>query len=288
LERFWHDALENLASVIETGVDLRFARRPRLGIAMDEFTPEKAQRLGVPVSQGVLIAGTAPGSGAEAAGILKDDVLVSMNGVPLADYNSFPSALEGLKAGDSPTVAYYRGPQRFEVPLRLGKFPIPEFPASGRELAAKVRELDAEVSRAMRELLAGLSEEQASRRPASEEWSAKEMVGHFILTERDFQGWAADMLNDIPVEDSLLFRPNVTIRIDALIDRLRTLPALLDELALAKEETAALLEKLPESFTLNRKHLYRRLAQWEIEYVPAHYQDEHLEQFKTIIQAATG
>ncbi len=69
MEISWEQALENLASVLETGIDLRFARRPRLGINMDEFTPKVAQRLGVPVSTGVLLASTAEGSGARAAGL---------------------------------------------------------------------------------------------------------------------------------------------------------------------------------------------------------------------------
>ena len=36
----WEDALENLASVLETGIDLRQARRPRLGVMIGEFNPK--------------------------------------------------------------------------------------------------------------------------------------------------------------------------------------------------------------------------------------------------------
>jgi len=283
MEVFWREALENLASVIETGIDQRMARRPRLGILMDEFTPEIAQKLGVPVKEGVLLAGTAPESGAEAAGLLKDDVLVSLNGVSLKNPHSFDTALEGLKAGDCPMVEYYRGSEKFQVSLQLGTFPIPEFPANAQDLAARVRELDAEVLAAMRSLLEGLTDEEASRRPAENEWSVKELVVHFILCERDYQSWAADMLNDFG-GDWLQMRPNVNPRIKALVDRLENLPALLDELALAKEETAATIENFPDSFVQNRKHLYHRLAQWELEFITGHYNDEHLEQFKTTIE----
>lgn len=287
-EAFWQDALENLASVLETGIDLRLARRPRLGIFMDDFTPEVAQKLGVPVGEGVLLTGTAPGSGAEAAGLLKNDVLVSLNGVPIKHFNSFDRALEGLKAGDCPEVVCYRGSERIQVPLQLGTFPIPDLPATAQELAARVRELNAEVRAAMRSLLEGLSDEEASRRPAQNEWSIKELVAHFVLCERDFQGWAADMLNDRTVKDDFEMRPNVDPRLKALVDRLGSLPALLGELEEASEETARLIENFPDSFVTNRKHLYRRLAQWEIEWIPGHYNEEHLEQFRSTIEAATG
>ncbi len=286
LETFWTDALENLASVIETGIDLRLARRPRLGIMMDEFTPEKAGKLGVPVKEGVLIAGTAEGTGARAAGLEKDDVLVSLNGKPLAAPTSFAVALVGLKAGDCPIVEYYRGPEKCSVALELGHFPIPELPATAREVADQVNKVNAEVMDALRAQLEGLSEEQASLQPAEGEWSVKELVAHFILAERDYQSWVADMLNDTPIEDWLMNRSNVTPRLSALITRLQTLPALLNELAQAKAETAATIDAFPESFARDRKHLFRRAAQWEIEGKPAHYYEEHREQFQTAIDKA--
>jgi uncharacterized protein YndB with AHSA1/START domain len=288
LQDFWTEALENLASVVEAGVDLRPARRPRLGIVYDELTAEKAGALGLPEAQGVLLRGTAEGSGAQAAGLLKDDVLVSLNGVPLVNADSFGTALSGLKAGDRPMVEYYRGPEKRSTPLELGTFPIPEPPPDAAALAARVRELYAEVLTAMREPVDGLTDEQADVRPAEGEWSVKELVAHFVLMERDYQSWMADMLNDIPVEDWLEMRPNVQPRITALTARQGSLAALLDELSLAQEETAAMIQALPESFTRDRKHLYQRAAQWEIEGIQGHYFEEHKEQFQKAIEAAKG
>jgi uncharacterized protein YndB with AHSA1/START domain len=283
LEGFWEEALENLASVVETGVDLRMARRPRLGILYDEFKPETAEKLGVPVKEGVLLGGTAEGSGARAAGLAKDDVLVSLNGVPLANSNSLEAALSGLKAGDRPVVEYYRGSEKRSTPLELGSFPILELPASAKVLAAQVQELNTRVMAAMRAQLEGTNEEQASIRPAEGEWSAKELAAHFVLCERDYQGWVGDMLNDTPVEDWLMMRPNVQARIDALIARLGSLEALLDEASLAKAETEAMIAAFPDSFTRERKHLYRRAVEWETEVMPSHYFDEHQEQFEAAV-----
>src|ERR1700752_2098744 len=42
----WIESLENLKSVLETGVDLRIATRPMLGIVPGDFTEEQALALG--------------------------------------------------------------------------------------------------------------------------------------------------------------------------------------------------------------------------------------------------
>jgi uncharacterized protein YndB with AHSA1/START domain len=288
MEAFWKQSLENLASVLETGIDLRFARRPRLGIGMDEFTPQVAQRLGVPVSEGVLVGMTAEASGARDAGLQKEDVLVSLNGHPLAGPHSFDLALRGLKAGDQPVVEYYRGPEKYSVPLKLGSFPIPDLPASASELADKVRELNSEILAAIRKQVEGLSEKQANARPAEAEWSVNELVAHFVLAQRDYQSWVADMINDVPVEDWLMNRSNLQARITSLTARLPTLPALLDELEQAQTETSTMIASFPESFVSHRKHLYRRAAGWELQEIPDHYYEEHQEQFRKTIEAAKG
>lgn len=287
VQKEWPAALENLQSFLETGIDLRVARRPRLGIWMEEEFPlEKAQKLGVPVAEGVLLLGTAENTGAQAAGLVKDDVLVSLNGVKLVDPTSFTQALSGLKAGDKPLIEYYRGAEKHSTPLELGSFPIPELPASPAEFAENVRDIYRQLNRSISEMVQDLNEEQAGTRPAEKEWSAKELIGHFILCERDYQSWVASMLHDNMVMDDIEYRPNMDERIAALVARLRTIPKLMDELALAQEETAALLVALPDQFTHRRKHLYRRAVEWVKGVFEGHYEFEHAEQFKAAIAAA--
>ena len=286
LKAFWEGALENLAFVLETGVDRRLARRPRLGIYMDDFTPQAAEKLGAPVKEGVLVGGTAEGSGAQAAGLAKGDILVSLNGVPLRNPDSFEAALSGLEAGDRPLVEYYRGAEKRSTLLELSSFPMPDLPASAKDLADKVQELNAQVMAALRAQVGGLSDRQASIRPVEGEWNIKELAAHLVLCERDFQTWVADMLNDTPAEDWLLMRPNVQPRLDALTARLGSLEAILDELSLAKAESEAVIAALPGSFPSQRKHLFRRLVEWETDGMPGHYFEEHQEQFQAAIQAA--
>lgn len=286
LQAAWEAGLENLGSQLEKGVDLRVARRPRLGIFIGEFSPAIAAQLGVPVKVGVRLEGTAENTGARAAGLQKDDVLVSLNGQKLADFNAFGRALRGLQAGDKPKVVFYRGAQKLSVPLELSRFPLQDLPATGAALAEQVRGLHAQVDARLAEAVAGLTDAQAGRRPAENEWSAKHLIAHFILTERDLQSWAADMLNDTPVNDFLEMRPNVHPRVDALVARLGTVPALLAELTLAEAETIALLTGLPESFVTRRGHLFRRLVEWTLQVTPGHWAEEHAEQMRRTVEAA--
>jgi hypothetical protein len=80
-----------------------------------------------------------------------------------------------------------------------------------------------------------------------------------------------------------MMRPNVQARIDALVARLGSLEALLDELSRAKVETEEMIAAFPDQFLSDRKHLYRRAAQWEIEEMPGHYFDQHQEQFQAAL-----
>lgn len=285
---FWRDALENLQSFLLDGIDLRLARRPRLGIFIGDLNSQVAEQMGFPVSEGVLLEGVADGTGAQAAGLQNGDLLVSLNGVALVSPQSFSAALRGLKAGDRPLVEYYRAAEKHTAPLLLGSFPVLRLPESPAELAESVRQTNARIHGEISALVSSLNEDQAAQRPSPGEWSVNELIGHFILTEREYQSWAANMLRDNQIGDDLQFRPNVDERIAALVVRFATRNALLEELALAQEETAELLASLPESFTKWRKHYYRRLVQWALEVTPGHFDEEHLEQFKTAISKVSA
>lgn len=281
----WPIALENLQSHLEHGIDLRRARRPRLGISYGEFTPALAKQLNVPVKRGLYVEGVLEGTGAHAAGLQKGDVLIKFNGKQIYDANALANAITGLKAGDTPEAELYRGPHKVRANITLSAFPMLELPANGAALADRVRPIHAKINAELTQALASLTEAQANARPAPAEWSLNELLAHFILTERDLQGWIADMLNDRVVNDDLEMRPNVAPRLTALVNRLGTPQKLLAELKHAEAETLAVLENLPEAFTKYRKHLFRRIAVWTLEVTPGHWQEEHLAQFQATLAA---
>ncbi len=281
----WPESLANLASVLETGIDLRYANRPRLGIFFAEFNPQVAQRLNVPAKKGILLEGTMEDSGARAAGLQKDDVIVRFDGKNV-DIDGLGAVLDAHKAGDKVEAVFYRGGEKRTATVELSRRPIPAVPPTAAELAEVVRknyvDLDAELAK----MLEGVTEEEASFK-AGAEWSLKELVCHFIAMERDFQSWVADMLNDTPVNDSLEMRPNVNERLRALVGRFGTLAALLEELKHAQAETAALIANWPDWFVA-RKHMYRRAALWMLQVVPDHLRSEHGEQLQAAVKAAKG
>lgn len=284
-ERAWPMSLENLQSVLETGVDLRYARLPRLGIGVADFNAEIAAKLGVPVTQGIRLEITFEGTGARAAGLQKDDVMVKLGGKKAVDFPSLARALEGRQAGDKVPVVFYRGGEKKTVSMELSRRPVPDVPPTAVELAEAARRLYADRQADLAKRLEGVTEAEAGRKPAPNEWNLKELVAHFIACERDLQSWAAQMLNDREVGDSLEFRPNVTLRLDGIVARYPTLPALLEELKRADDETVALLAALPPEFVA-RKHLYWRVALWITQVTPSHLPDEHGEQLRATLEAA--
>ncbi|MEW6092985.1 MAG: SRPBCC domain-containing protein, partial [Chloroflexota bacterium] len=65
----WDSTLPNLAQVLETGLDKRTYDRPMLGININDFSPEIAKAIGVPVTQGIRIDSPLETMGAYKAGL---------------------------------------------------------------------------------------------------------------------------------------------------------------------------------------------------------------------------
>src|SRR5205085_11969576 len=120
--------------------DLRVARRPMLGLSGGApLEAERAARLGVPVTEGLWLDGFLEGMGARAAGLQKDDVLVSLGGQPVNAGTSLASLLQGHRAGDRVPIDFYRGTERHTVTVELSARPMIQPPASAEELAREVR-----------------------------------------------------------------------------------------------------------------------------------------------------
>ena len=290
IEQGWVVALENLQSVWETGVDLRIARVPRLGVFLGDLNAEIAERLGVPANTGVRLEGTAEGTGARAAGLQKDDVIVKLAGKKINDVPSLFRALQGHQAGDHVSVVFYRAKAKQTRSMELSARPIEPLPESGQALAETARANYAQLNAEFAQRVAGLTDQQADFRIAPNEWSIKEMIAHFIACERDFQSWLAELLNggkytNGQVDDSLEFRPNANLRLATLVARYPTVTALLGELQASEDETLAMLLALPAEF-LARQHLYRRAADWMTQVVPAHFREEHFSDLDKAIALA--
>jgi len=279
----WDESLENLKSVLETGVDLRISTRPMLGIAPGDFTEEQALALGVPVREGLRLDGLVDGMGAQRAGLQKDDVIVEMAGHPVrSDATSLPNAIAGKKGGDSIEVIFYRGPEKKTINMELSKRPMPDVPFEPAELAKQARELYEAALAELEKCFEGYSDEQAMMRPDPKEWSALEIVAHLVQNERFNSTFLTSLIDGYElVTDG--FGSNVTAQVEATVKANPSIQLMLEMLRRTVEEVLAYAELIPEEFTMNRGSYYRfgfGLLQ------PNFHITGHIEQVKNALAAA--
>jgi uncharacterized protein YndB with AHSA1/START domain len=253
----WDESLENLKSVLETGIDLRIANRPMLGIVPGDFTEEQAKALGVPLHEGLRLDGLVDGMGAQKAGLQKDDVLIEMAGHSIrSDANSLPEAIAGKKGGDNIEVVFYRGPEKKTVTMELSRRPMPDVSFRPAELAKNARELYEAGLAEVEKCFEGVSDEEAMKRPDPKEWSALEIVAHLIHGERYNQIFVTDLIDGYErVADN--FGSNVDAQVQATVKAYPSVGLMLEALRRAVEETLAYVGCLPEGFVANKGSYYR-------------------------------
>jgi len=246
----WGNALDNLQTVLETGLDPRLYNRPMMGILISGMVDKDTrQRLGLPLDYGILIGGTVPGMGAEAAGLMDGDVLVEMDNAPIKDYHALSQVIAPRMAGETVHAVWYRGKERLEATMTLSGRPHPHIPATLTELAEEARQIYSRLDGELAELLDGVTEEAAEYRPAEKEWNVKEIIAHLINTERAMQIWI------INAAEGTLFNhwgSNNHHLVKSIVDIHPTLPHLMAERRRAEGQTVALLQRLPEEIVTHK------------------------------------
>jgi uncharacterized protein YndB with AHSA1/START domain len=242
----WADGLENLASVWSgSGIDLRQARRPLFGIYLGDFV--EGVEAGLPeATRGMRITGTVEGSGAEACGLVRGDVVTELNGVPLTSFDDFTAARRGKQAGDTVPMVYYRDGKRADAPLTFSAPPNPpDVPHDAAGLARIVEDQYAGFASDLIEILESVTDEEAGTTPAEGAWTVREILAHLVLFERCFHQWISMFVEG---EELGAFSAAVPARVEALLDRCPTMTALTAELDACRAETVALLRGLSEPF----------------------------------------
>ncbi len=274
----WVESFENLKSVLETGIDLRIANRPMLGIAPGDFTTEQAVALGVPVKEGLRLDGMVSGMGAERAGLQKDDVIVGMNGHPINnDFNTLPLAISGKKGGETIEVVFYRGAEKKTVIMELSKRPMPEVPSRPAELAKRARDIVIPALSELESCFEGVSDEQAMQRPQPGEWSALEIVAHLVQNERNNSAFLASLIDGYELTTDG-FGTNITPQVEATVKANPSVALMLILLRRSVEEVLEFTALIPEEFATNNKGSYYRFGSGLLQ--PDFHLGSHTQQVK--------
>ncbi len=284
-EKGWATGLENLKSCLETGVDLRIARQPFLGIYPILLDAERATKEGIAVEKGIYINGTLEESGARAAGLAKGDVIVAISGMETPSYQEFTAALRAHSAGDVVDMELVRGQERETVKVTLGQRPQPAVPEAPEDLAQFLADQDKETDAELKAVVEGLTEEEAGKRPAEDEWSVKHVLAHLSLGERDTQNFLTATALDGWLDGGGGNPAAMPGRLEAVLAVAPTLEDLLARFFTDEVETVALLRGLPDE-TLAHKARYYRIRQI-VAFFSLHTR-EHIEQMKRAIEAARG
>lgn len=282
LQNDWPQALENLVVFLEQGVDKRQYDRPMLGIFINGLLDAKqAKELGVPVATGVVIGGVVDEMGAQKAGLQQNDVLVGLAGEEITDFASIGNAIAAKKAGEEVPFTVYRGSEKMTLAVELGKRPFPNHPPSAAALAEQTAQIFTELDQELDALFAGVTDEAASARPTSEEWSAKETVAHLIYTER----WTQLNISLIVGGQKTPGFHNDLGTIAAMADAYATTADIVAELKRAEATTVAAIANLSDDFVANKSRYF--LLAGIPQFTPGHHR-LHFQQMQAAIQAATN
>jgi serine protease Do len=94
-----------------------------IGIATEPLTPELAQSFGLREPRGAVVARVYPGGPAAAAGLEKNDVVVTFEGVPVDDYRQLGRLSSDAEVGKTVKLEIIRNRERRTIQLRVAEAP---------------------------------------------------------------------------------------------------------------------------------------------------------------------
>ena len=97
-----------------------------IGVEPQDITPELAESFGLTRKTGAIIAGVLKGGPADKAGIKPGDILVSVEGKPVADTTEMLNLIAQLTPGQKAKMSLLRKSQETSVDIVVGKRPPPK------------------------------------------------------------------------------------------------------------------------------------------------------------------
>jgi len=112
--------------VLEQIVKSGSVTRGWIGVEVQEITPAVAESFGLASTRGALIAGVLRGGPADKAGVKPGDVLVEVEGRPVADPTSMLNLVAALPPGVSARMKMKRQGQDLDADITVGRRPKPQ------------------------------------------------------------------------------------------------------------------------------------------------------------------
>lgn len=98
-------------------------RRGRIGVTIQDITPELMEAMGLKNRNGALVSQVSEDSPAEKAGLRGGDVIVSFNGEDIMDSDDIRNAVGYVERGQRASITYLRGGKRFTTKINVEKIP---------------------------------------------------------------------------------------------------------------------------------------------------------------------
>lgn len=273
------EALENMRSLWERGVDLREARRGMLGVGLDDLSPGDRPLEGVPEGLGALISSIAAGGPAELAGLERGDVVVAVSGEPVRGRQDMVRHIRARGPGESIPLEVVRQGERMAVePVLSERTHRMQPPPSQIDLLDMLREAVAEADQKLIEAVRDLSDADAYRPEAHGKWSVAQLLAHLSVTERMTQCALDEAIrggNPHPV-DEVVASP---WKLGAVLTERPGVTDLVARICRDEAETLALLEGVPAEVVAFRPR-WTRVAHLALDY-HTHLED-HLPQIARI------
>ncbi|MBV8626334.1 MAG: DegQ family serine endoprotease [Paraburkholderia sp.] len=94
--------------------------RGRLGVAVQSMNQSLADSFGLKTPQGALVSSVDTSGPAAKAGVQPGDVILSVNGTPVADSSDLPAQVAALKPGSSATIRVWRDKADQDLKVTIG------------------------------------------------------------------------------------------------------------------------------------------------------------------------